>query len=498
MLNYCGNTAVNLLGFLMQISLRPRAVFSAVLVQLVALASFAQTPPPAEFSKSQLETEQRIVKANIADANYHVDRAIKSVAANLPDVAKVSLLRATGRIAQTDEVLKAHPERIERLSFSLLYSRENVRKELRASFNKLRDEFGAVEDAMYALRRDMLHKGIFGEDLKQQVAVLDAASKLLPEIEKKDPALATKVRGLIEQINDALASGDTAKAEKLIGELNSLLEKAGYQSDVKSAKDRIGGGAASAGVTPSADGVNFTTASGQTAAVAGATSLGGNKVRLADGTEVDVTGAQILPDGSIRLADGRIVRDGKIVSPNSPPAAPAASMAPAAPATPAKGSVLVDADGNELSDEFVWENGEGKGVDKVYVGGKGARLVKETKVTVRATPSASKTNTYEVTKVPGEARTWALVVAPVAGTEKQTGGSHTVSISLSDKSGATGFTVNKWEITSPAGSPSLDSTTATQVTATFNASATYTVVASGVTDWGSPFQIKGNLKIGVE
>lgn len=459
----------------MHTPIRHRFFFAGLLAQLLILASFGQTPAPATFSKSQLETEQRIMKANISDANYHIDRAIKSVAANLPDSAKVSLLRATGRVAQIDEVMKAHPERIERLSFSLLYSRESVRKELRDSYKKLRDDFGSVEDAMFALRHDMLRKGLFGEELKQQIAVLDAATKLLPEIEKTNPELAAKVRGLIEEINQALASGDIAKADALIKQLNNLLEGAGYKQNILDAKNKIGGGGAS-----------VIGANGQPVSIPGAIALPGGKARLADGTEVDLAGAQVLPDGSIRLADGRIIKDGKLLSGGS------------AAVNPGRDSKLYDANGNEITDEYLWENGEGKGVDKVYVGGKGQRLVRETKVTVRATPSAGKANTYEVAKTPGESRSWAFVVEPVAGSEKRASGRYTVSVSLTDKSGATGFTAAKWDISGPSGAPSLDGSTGPTVTATFTQSGTYVVQVSGTTDWGSPFVIKSNLQIGVD
>ena len=465
----------------MHTSLRHRFSLAGLLASLLFVAGYGQTPAPTEFSKGQLETEQRIMKANISDANYHIDRAIKSVAANLPDSAKVSLLRATGRVAQIDEVMKAHPERIERLSFSLLYSRESVRTELRASYKKLRDDFGAVEDAMYALRHDMLRKGLFGEELKQQIAVLDAATKLLPEIEKTNPELAAKVRTLIEQINDALASGDTAKADMLIKQLNGLLEGAGYKSSVEDAKSKLGGGGEAEGA---GGGASVMGANGQPVSIPGATAVAGGKARLSDGTEVDLNGAQVLPDGSIRLADGRIIKDGKLAS--------GAAM------NPGRDARLLDADGNEISDEYVWENGEGKGVDKVYVGGKGSRLVRETKVSVRATPSAAKSNTYEVTKTPGESRTWAFIVAPVAGSEKKASGSYTVAVALTEKSGATGFTAAKWEITGPGGAPSLDSSSGPQVTATFSQSGTYAVQVSGTTDWGSPFVIKSSLKIGVD
>ena len=113
-------------------------------------------------------------------------------------------------------------------------------------------------------------------------------------------------------------------------------------------------------------------------------------------------------------------------------------------------------------------------------------------------PSASKPNTFEVTKTPGASRTWALVVAPVPGSEKKATGSYTVSIALADRSGATGYNVTKWEITSPSGSPTLDNPSGAQVTATFTKSATYTVQVSGTTDWGSAFVIKTNLTVGVD
>jgi len=464
----------------------------------------ASTPPT--YTKGQLQTEQRVMAAFISDANYQIDRGIKAVGANLPDSAKVSLLRATSRVGQADALMKTHPIHIENLAFNLFYSREDVRKELREAYAKIRDQFSAVEDAMYALRRDMLRKGLFGEELKGQVAVMDAAAKLLPDIEKKDPAMAAKIRGMMDQINDALGAGDTAKAETLIKQLSDTLSGAGYEQAIDQAKQKIneaagpGGGEAMAPaapemlagggtVSPSAGGVTVTGKDGQMSMVPGATSLGGGRVRLADGTEVDLNGAKVQPDGSILLADGRTIKDGKVV---------AGQVSAGRAVNPTRGATLLDPDGNEIADEYVWENGEGKGVDKVYVGGKGMRLTRETKVTVRATPSTTKANTYEVAKTPGESRTWAFVIAPVPGSEKKSAGHLTFALALTDHNGGTGFTVSRWDITSPAGSPTLGESSGAQVTATFDASATYAIQVSGTTDWGSPFVIKASLPVGVE
>jgi hypothetical protein len=467
-------------------------------------AAGAPAPIPTTYSKGQLLTEQRVMQAYITDANFHIDRGIKAVGASLPDSAKVSLLRATSRVAQVDETMKAHPERIEHLAFSLLYTREGMRKELRASYAKLRDEFGAVEDAMYALRRDMLRKGFFGEALKGQVAVLDAVSKLLPEIQQNDQALAGRIRGVVEEINKALAADDLAKAEELITQLRDMLEAAGHKQDIQKAKDKINETATGGGegmsptatqalegggsLTPAAGGVTVTGKDGQMSTIPGAVSIGAGKLRLADGTEVDLNGSKVQPDGSILLADGRVIKGTKV----------AAAAGMAGPVTPPKGAMLVDAEGNEILDEYVWENGEGKGVDKIYVGGKGMRLTRETKVTVRATLNAGKANTYAVAKTPGESRTWALVIAPVAGSEKKATGHLTLALALSDRNGGTGFTVNKWDISSPAGAPSMGEGSGPQVTATFDASATYAIQVTGTTDWGSPFVIKASLPVGVE
>jgi hypothetical protein len=462
-------------------------------------ASNAAAQPPPEYSKGDLETEQRIMAADIKDANFYIDRGIKAVAANLPESAKVSVLRATSRLARVDEMMKGHPEHIERLAFSLFYIRENVRKELRANYDKLRDEFAGVEDAMYALRRDMLRKGLFGEELQGQVAVLDAATKLLPEIQKKDPALAQRLRALVEKINDALASGDTATADKLIQQLRGELSAAGYQQSIDEAKQKIkasggeasqGGGAAQAlagggSLSSAPGGVTVTGSNGQSAMVAGATPLGGGKMRLADGTEVDLNGSQVLPDGSIRLADGRVIKDGRISGGAVEAGAP--------------GAKYVNADGSEIviPADFDWKNGEANGVEKVYVGGKGARLVRETKVTFKPTPSPTSPNTFVVTRTNGEARSWAFEVAPVPGSEKKTSGSLSLTIALSDRNGGTNFTVSKWNITSPSGSPTLSGTSGSQVTATFTASATYSIEVEGATDWGSSFDIKATLPVGV-
>lgn len=486
---------------------RSRQTFIAGFVAILcSISGYGQAQPqpaqPPEYSKSQLETEQRIMRADLTDTNYHIDRTIKSVAADLPESAKVSLLRATAKISELADLMKNHSERIERLSFSLFYVRENIRQDLRKNFAKIREDFGSAEDSMYAVRKDMLKKGIFGEALKQQIAVLDALPKMLEDLDKKDPATAQKVRDLRDQINAALAAGDSAKASDLLKQLSDTLKGAGYSDAISNAVQKIndsggvgstgsatGNGGAAAGsqalqgggsLASGADGLVLTGSDGQTAKIPGATALDGGKARLKSGEVVDLNGSKVLPNGDILLADGRTIKNGNLFAQN-----------------PDLNAKLLDSDQNEIADEYVWKDGKGQGVDKKYVGGKGARLVQEVKVTVVAAPTDSP-NTYSVTKTPGEARSWSFAVAPVSGSEKKSSGSLTITLAVTDKNGGTGFTISKWEITGPSGSPSLDQTSGAEVHATFTASATYTVQVSGTTDWGSPFVIKSSLPVGVE
>ena len=183
-------------------------------------------------------------------------------------------------------------------------------------------------------------------------------------------------------------------------------------------------------------------------------SLGRGKARLADGTEVDLNGSQVLPDGSIRLADGRVIKDGRVAG---------GSVTPGA-----AGAKYVNADGSEIviPPDFDWKNGEAKGIEKTYVGGKGARLVRETKVTFRPTPSPSAPNTFVVSRTDGESRSWAFEAPPCPALEKKPGQPEPHP-GVADRGGGTGFTVSKWTVTSPSGSPTLSSTSGAQVSATF-------------------------------
>lgn len=467
--------------------------------------------PKPEYTRDELLTEQRIMKADIDDANFYVDRGIKAVGSNLPEVAKVCVLRSTGRIAKVEEMMKGHPERIERMAFVMFHSQESVRAELRKSYNKLRDSFSAVEDSMYALRSDMLRKGIFGEELKQQVAVLDAASKLLTEIKDKDPALAEKIRAEIESINQALASNDSATAEQKIKELDAMLGAAGYGDRVKQQQDKLDTMAAATGT-------------------GGAAGAGSQVENLPDGSTVATTSKSVtLPDGrkqdtvekTMKRPDGtsQVVRTTTITNPDG-----SKDVTETVEEHDKDGNVIstktsqyhLGADGTKVNKGSVTDDGErvtitdpsgktttlpksffhgneGTAYNTVYVGGEGQKLTGEQEVKISLKRDASGAITAD--EHSGRERQWDFAIAEVPGARKFEGDGMSTRLVFQDNKRKTDFKILGWSIKNPQGQEIGHFGAQNEVNFKFTANGAYTIAVNGETDWGSKFNVSVVLTV---
>ncbi len=482
----------------------------------------AQPQPPIEFDKSDLLTEQRIMKADIKDANYYIESGIKAVAANLPDSAKVRVLRATGLIAKVEELMKGHPERIERVAMVLFQSRETVRAELRKSYAELRDEFSQVEDSMYALRRDMLRKGIFGDELKQQVAVIDAASKLLSEIKDKDPALAEKIRAQIAEINQALEANDSAKAAKLIEQLNSTLSSAGYGDKVKQQQDKLntmanaeGAGAETKTLTNAApagpvaeklpDGLTVTTSTKSVTLPDGRKQEILEKVmKRPDGTSQVIRTVTVTnPDGSKDVSQTveELDKNGNIISTKTSQS----KIMPGGAPTVEKGSVkeegdrvtITDADGKTTTvPKSFFRGNEAIIYDTVYVGGEGQTLTaeRELKITIKRDDSGG----VAVDQHPGREREWAFVIAEVPETRKFENDGMATRLAFKDNKKKTDFKIEAWSIKNPQGQEVGHFGNQGEVDFKFPTSGAYTLSVTGATDWGNQFTVSVTLNVALE
>ena len=456
---------------------------------------------------SEIDREQRQIATLLEDTTAQLNEGLLRVGGNRLDSATATGMRAIGSLFDAAKLIDGHPRRIELLQ-RLLFS-ESAREQYRANYRDvLRPKYFEVEKKVEDFAVNLQGHGYS--------AVMVALSKVRTWMNTPDAAARHTAEEQLTKVmttfgDDSHRNDDNTNRTVLDSVTSGAAGQRTVQINVpgagavaiKNARDNGNGTVALAsGETLNVAGAQalgggntlFTSSSGATVVgkdgttvtIPGATALPDGKLRLKDGSVVDLKGCEVQPDGSIKLADGSVIK------------ADGTRGGGAAPG--GQGAKYVSEDGSEMviPPDFDWKNGEAKGIERVYVGGKGARLTRETKVTFRPAPSPSAPNTFVVNRVDGESRTWALAVAPVSGSEKKAAGSLSFALALSDRNGGTGFTVTKWEITSPSGSPTLSSTSGAQVTATFTASATYTIAVSGTTDWDSPFVIKSSLPVGVE
>jgi|GEM_PF-1432859 len=230
-----------------------------------------------------------------------------------------------------------------------------------------------------------------------------------------------------------------------------------------------------------------------------------------DGSQNFIPGAKLNPDGSANLANGgsvslnnlhrdlssgdlmtgdnkRLDSDGRLREGG------ASGMSRNFTGRASPNMTFVDEHGNPITVDPDWENGEQRGVRREYLGGKGARLVSETKV-IRKIAQVSG-NQFVVNVVPGESRTWRLSIA--TGETHTANGAVQITLTLTDAGGLTDFTVKNWDAISTTGAHA--SITASpekpnEGTASFTQDGDYEISVSGETGWGSPFRITGKSGI---
>ncbi len=233
-----------------------------------------------------------------------------------------------------------------------------------------------------------------------------------------------------------------------------------------------------------------------------------------DGTQNFIPGARLNPDGSANLANGSAVtlanlrRDpatGDLVTGDNrridsegrareggggSSSGAGRNFTGRAPANMS----FVDEHGNPITVDPDWENGEQRGVRREYLGGKGARLVSETRVARKIVQSSG--NQFVVSVVPGESRSWKLSIA--TGETRNMSGSVQVVLTLTDSGGLTDFTAKSWDAMNTTGaraSVAPNPERPQEATATFTQDGDYEISVTGETSWGSPFRITGKSGI---
>lgn len=424
-----------------------------------------------------------IDKAYLGDADFQIKRAKERLGTGNNRLAQQSGLWALEQVAYAKRRLERHAPKIEGAA-GIFFERtsESTRKELRENYARVRENYANTEDRLDAL----------AEALKR--AGMPILSETLENVRRSSGDDAIKA------VNDGLrragesGKGDVHGNETVTGGTGAALGGANGGS-------AAGGGAAE---QTNAQGVRF--------------------VQTADGVMMIppgtvIRGARLNPDGTITFADG------STTSINNVKAGPGGAIQVVNPATGATatidpatglpgaaggsggargaggfdpssfngrlppGVVVLDQNGNRITIDAEFQNGEQTGVKKDYIGGAGATLVSETKVSrklVQATGSE-----WRVNVVPGESRSWNFSIR--MGEQRSSNGVVTLTMTV-DGGGSSGFRLNSWEIVDEKGNRAAvapSSQNPAEAVATFSKGGEYTFTVSGETDWGSPFRVKG-------
>jgi len=464
-------------------------------------AQSSPRPQPAVTSPlkaGDVREEQRHIADYLTYGSSDLQKGIERAGVNNLDLATVSGLHAVDQLLQCSKLMDQDPQHVERVR-PWLFDNDVARSEMRTNFfQSLKPRYDDLEERLDAFAHSLKDRGYS--------AVLVTINKLRAWNNSSDAAAKRQIEQEIDQVVTEVSRAAAAKAGGGSDASTGLHAGGPGGGDLSSPGARVGGfgggmlstrgGGGSGGevalgngdtAVGSPGGVIVSDPSGRSATLAGATLNPDGTARLADGRTVDLRNAAIDPQGNVRLASGEVLPGN-------------GGGGVGSTALPDSNSHFVGADGSEIviPADFDWKNGVATGIEKVFVGGRGGRLIRETKVTFRPTPSPGQVNTYVVARENGESRTWAFDVATVPGSEKKSSGSLTVGFELSDRNGSTGFNIANWEINGPAGSPAVGNAPGNQTTATFTSSGEYTVVVSGKTDWGSAFSIKKTLPVGVE
>jgi len=454
------------------------------------------SPPKAR----DVREEQRHISDFLTYAGSDLQKGLERAGGNNLDLATVSGLHAVDQLLQCSKLMDQDPQHVEQVH-PWLFDNDVARSEMRNNFfQSLKPRYDDLEERLDAFAHSLKDRGYS--------AVLFTINKLRAWNNSSDAAAKRQIEQEIDQVVTEVSRSASAKAGGGSDASTGLhagnspagggsFGGAGMQGGgqdggmLSDGRGGVAGGGLPLGngttAFPGRGGVVVTDSTGRSGTIPGATLNPDGTARLADGRTVDLRNATVDPQGGVRLASGETLGG-------------AGSGGTASGAMPDSNSHFVAADGSEIviPADFDWKNGVATGIEKVFVGGRGGRLIRETKVTFRPSPSPTQANTFVVARENGESRSWAFDVATVAGSEKKSTGSVTIAFELSDRNGGTGFTVGNWDISGPSGSAVVGNAPGNQTTATFTASGEYAVQVAGKTDWGSAFTIKKTLPVGVE
>ena len=446
--------------------MHPRLLCHVLLASValsVATRLHAQANPPPRPRVGDLREEQRLIdKAYLGDADFLIKRARERLGGGNNRLAQQSGLWALEQVAYAKRRLERHATKIEEAGGLFLErATESTRKELRESYAKVREAYHNMEERLEDL----------GEALKKNG--LPILAETLNNVRGASGDAA------IRAVNDGLRrAGETGQGDKVGGE--TVLGGAG------------GSGAGGGGVAEhtNAQGVRFQQTPDGVMVIPPGTLIRGARLGpngtliFADGSTTSTDNIKPGPGNTLTVTDPATGRTSTINPSSGVPQAGGAAFTGSLPS----GVTVVDQNGRRITVGPDWRNGEQTGISKDYIDMPGGNLDSETKVIRKLTETSG--SVWKAQEVPGERRNWNFAIR--VGDEKKAAGSISFLLTV-DGGGQAGFTIKSWEVVDASGARASVTPIPgkPEATATFSKGGKYDSVATGETEWGSAFRIKG-------
>jgi hypothetical protein len=445
------------------------AVFTLAGVGFVSQLS-AQGGAAEKPSVGDLKEEQRkISNAYLGDADFQLKTARERLGTNNHRLSQQSGLWAVEQLAYAKLRLEKHAPKIEEAQGIFGRASEGTRKELRDAYAKVRQNYVDIEE-----RVDIVAQAL-------EKAGWPILAKTLAKVR------GSSGQGAIDAVREGLNSaGQQGKGDQLGGGAGAGGGGGGGEGGGGGPAALTGGGTA----MQNGANVTFSFPDGTSMSAQNCTlSADGKTLNSPDVGPIDVSSIRKDANGNIvgKTMDGRDVylgKDGKwhVGSPGG-----ASNRTTINNRGPQQGDTYINEKGERITIGPDWKEPPREGVSKDYIGGGGARLMSETKVTRQMVSAGA--GQWKSQETPGEARPWNLSIR--VGEQKRSGDGSTMNLTL-DAGGSGAIARATWEVVDQASGTRATvapGSSPTEGVATFTKPGDYTITATGETDWGSPFRI---------
>lgn len=419
---------------------------------LLASTALAQSPDNVKkIGYKELDNNLRIVEHSwLGSAEKRITDVNKRLVSGHDRLAYESALRALEDISYSAAAVRVNSPRIEKAKGWFFSLSEPRRKELRKRVDIIEDKISNMEVELYDLDTKLVAKGF------------------------------SSIRDLVR----AAASGNTKAVSNALGK-EGLSTDAGKAAELSKQKNQVTSDRDNDGVPDDQD------------------SDPDNPNSDSDGD--GISDAEETRNGTDPLStdtDGDGVPDGQDPAPNDPNIPNNTTTGNGnniggnsnnGPTNWGDARALVNRDGTRL----VVDGTNNPFSRRIYLGEDGGLLSEEMKINLTVVDN-SDPNAWVVDEQIIEERSWDFDISYTQSSSESK--ALTVTFTLVDHEGNTGFKVTSWKASASNGvRATVRDNTSTSTPIVFSRDGNYDIVATGETDWGSPFEITlQSMPIGVE